>query len=162
MWASRLVLFAMVAVLCVRAEERKDFQVRPGVDDSVSITVGSATCSFAWKGVSGGTGEKWLVRFDGHACLVGRTLGDSYLLFKWFEVTVGPGDADIIAFNGTGKELLRGTEYEGQRAAFFFPSFLSHVFVQCRNATAPLSSRPRVTLCFRWVASSWRLNSRKG
>lgn len=61
MW-TRLIGILCLVTLCVGARH-ETFEVRPGVDGSVSMgddqDAEAWIAKFEWAGVSGGTGEKW-------------------------------------------------------------------------------------------------------
>ena len=64
-----LVLLVVLLVTQCGAVRHEKFEVRPGVDGSVSMgddAEGDAwMAKFEWQGVSGGTGEKWEISVNG-------------------------------------------------------------------------------------------------
>eukprot|EP00026_Physarum_polycephalum_P021443 Phypoly_transcript_24693.p1 GENE.Phypoly_transcript_24693~~Phypoly_transcript_24693.p1 ORF type:complete len:157 (+),score=19.40 Phypoly_transcript_24693:41-472(+) len=93
----RIVLFSTLVVLCLAllsiasGEESKEFHVRPGFDEEVTVSLGDRTCVFSYK-CTGGTGEQWKITATDEegpfTCYVGRTKPPSYLLFQSFSVSI--------------------------------------------------------------------------
>jgi hypothetical protein len=110
----RLCLLVCVALAAVAAQVEKEFSIRPSRDDSVSVTMEGVTCTFSWKDCTGGSSEVWQIRIkarnNGPECSVGRSR-DSYLTFTTWRAELTVGDADVAVFDGTGKEMLRGSDF---------------------------------------------------
>jgi hypothetical protein len=111
MWVTLLVCVALAGVA---GQVEKEFSIRPSRDDSVSVTMEGVTCTFSWKDCTGGSSEVWQIRIkarnNGPECSVGRAR-DSYLTFTTWRAELSVGDADVAVFDGTGKEMLRGSDY---------------------------------------------------
>jgi hypothetical protein len=111
MWVAVLVCVALAGVA---GQVEKEFSIRPSRDDSVSVTMEGVTCTFSWKDCTGGSSEVWQIRIkarnNGPECSVGRSR-DSYLTFTTWRAELSVGDADVAVFDGTGKEMLRGSDY---------------------------------------------------
>ncbi len=121
MW---LVVLVCVALVGVAGQVEKEFSIRPSRDDSVSVTMEGITCTFSWKDCTGGSSELWQIRIrarnSGPECSVGRSR-DSYLTFTTWQAELSVPDADVAVYDGTGKEMLRGSDFvvknEGQSVA---------------------------------------------
>ncbi|KAL6058430.1 hypothetical protein QOT17_014823 [Balamuthia mandrillaris] len=122
----RRSFFSVVAVvlLCwsvrwveVRAEEQElQFNVRPGIDDEVQLTVEGVTCSFEYK-VKGGSSEEWgmMLSVDGNEakCMIGRPNPPSYLFFPSVKASLkGSGyrleEAELV---GGGQVVPQGEQW---------------------------------------------------
>lgn len=113
------MVFLMVGAVFVSGLKQETFDIRPGVEGSVTMgedEEGDAwLCKFEWKGVSGGTGEKWEISMDGKKkrASIGREGGnDSYLLFQGVTLVCTAELKDVSLFDAEGREYLRGTDYE--------------------------------------------------
>lgn len=115
---------SVVLFLCVSAvaaeETVKEFSIRPSVDDSVKISVGSTECVFSWTDCTGGSSEVWEARLvveekkTGKAECVFMRPRMSYLTFmSWKAQLSGPGvaDADVMVVDGEGRERLQNTDF---------------------------------------------------
>ncbi len=115
MWVGLVMVLAALLSVCAGQEAEKEFSIRPSRDDSVSVELMGVTCTFAWRDCTGGSSEVWKIAIkaknNGPECVVGRAR-DSYLTFTtWRAELSGVGDADVAVYDGTGKEMLRNSDF---------------------------------------------------
>jgi len=114
------LLFFIDFIFCKPNEEVKEFNVRPGVDDTVSVTLKGVTCSFSYS-CNGGSSELWQaslsVKDNGEfECYVGRPNPPSYLVFSTFNSKITGGKvqkAELLS--GTGHPLTEGKHFKVQK-----------------------------------------------
>jgi len=96
------------------AEASQDFNIKPGFDDTVSVTAGKVTCSFSYS-CNGGTNENWSISISNDngdvTCFIGRPTPPSYLVFNSFTASLKGATILSTSIEGLDGPLTSGSDF---------------------------------------------------